>query len=152
MTLTLDRTREAGTIHGDNDQHPGAFYEQDGFFFDNAGNLLEDLVTDAARARLDERLRRDAAIEDARARFMEATGMDAEAASKVISAENLTVVADAEVDLAAWAKGEKKYPFDRITAEIRARFNVGVTNKRQALEVLAENGLAAPVAGDRTIS
>lgn len=38
--LTLDRAKPFGTIHGRLEDRPSAIYEQDGFLFDGAGNVV----------------------------------------------------------------------------------------------------------------
>lgn len=151
MTLTLDREKPAGEIHGGHETFPLAKWEQDGFLFTYQGELIEEALDDAGRKRLDEVLRRRAALEQARKAFLEASpGTDPAVVNKLISEAALTSP-DTTVDFAKWLADQRAYPFASVTKAIREQFNVGVTSKRQALEVLAENGLAPHPGGLSTI-
>jgi hypothetical protein len=145
MTPTLDRSRDYGTVHGDHEH--GAHTVQDGFFFDAQDNLIEGAMDEVQVARLAELRNQDAAIEQARAKFLELMpNADKATVDKLINVANLKP-ADPnaeEVDLAAWANGTKTYVFGRVTKRIRELYNISPANRLQCLEVLAENGVIAP--------
>ena len=151
MTLTLDKTRSFGTIHGENEH--GAHFDQDGFLFDATGALIEDAMDSVQRERLKQYLAREEAISRAKAAFKEVMP-DApdEMVDRLITAENLEKAAQpGEIDLVAWGRMEKRYPFHEVTKAIRERFNQSPVNKAQALEILAEHGLIPPLGGTPTI-
>lgn len=148
---TLDRTRDFGTVSGDNIEHAGAFFEQDGFLFDVHGKIIEQYVTEAQRAELAARLRKEAALAKARQAFVDDLGMSAEDAAVAVSLSNLDKRDDGAIDLAAWARGEKRYPVDKVYRLIRESYDQSPTNRGQALEILAEHGVIPPVSGASTI-
>ena len=68
--ITLDRNRDYGTVHGE--ETKGAFFSQDGFHFDNEGNLLEHLMDAGAKERLARRIATDNAKKAAEAAYKKA--------------------------------------------------------------------------------
>lgn len=153
----LDESRDFGTIAGHFEEHdpmPGAVYAQDGFLFRVDGTLIEAALTPKDRIRLEETVKRNAAVEAARAAFKEVAGdIDPEILKKIVSTDALTKPAtdDGELDLVGWARGEKVYNYGKVAKAFRDRFSQSPVNKGQALQILAEHGLIPPVAGTPTI-
>jgi hypothetical protein len=144
MTPTFDPTKSHGTVFGDHEiGHPmlGAAYEQDGFYFDAKRRFLPNAVTEEQTQRLAELAAREAALVKAREAYAAATGVSVEEATEVLKVAKVGDATEEAVDLERWGLGLERYPFDRITKKIRDDFNVGVTNKRQALEVLSSRGI-----------
>jgi hypothetical protein len=152
--LTLDRTREFGTVHGEPSFVTGIdpdtdaeikvvqVYDQDGFPFDAAGNLIEDLLTPALRKKLERVLAQNLARETAQKAYLEALGEHATPAdAKSISFVDPNAPQAIEVDLVAWANGSKKYRFDLVVKKIREMFDISPGNRKQCLEVLKANGV-----------
>lgn len=152
MLPTLDRNRGFGTIHGDNEH--GAHFEQDGFFFDATGTLIEGAMDERQRAKLQQLQAQDEAMERAREAFRQVMpDASPELVNKIITAENLNVkeAGDDEIDLAAWALGTKNYLFTKVAKRIREDYDQSPVNKKQALEILAEHGVIAAAPGAATI-
>jgi hypothetical protein len=152
MSLTLDRNRVYGEIHGEHEH--GAKFDQDGFFFDAHGGLIEEAMDDRARDRLEQLQAQDAAIEEARKAFRQIMpDADEATVSKIITAENLKKAdaADEEIDLEAWGSGRKKYLFTKVAQKIRAEYSQSPANAGQAREILAEHGIIPSVGGTPTI-
>jgi hypothetical protein len=152
-TILFDKDADYGTVHGDpvivkrgDEDEPVsvvAVYEQDGFLFDAQLNLIPELLTDAAKKRLARRIAERKAKDDAAAAYAKAmadAGIKAELTISVTD-PNAPDADAARVDLVAWAEGRKKYRFDLVSKTIRELFDVGVTSKNQALELLAVKGL-----------
>ena len=148
----LDRSRDFGTIHGENEH--GAHFDQDGFFFDATGTLIEGAMDAKQREKLEALQEQDRALEQAREAFLNVMpNADPEMVKKLITADNLKVGVseDEEIDFVAWVNGSKKYIFSKVTAEIRKRFDQSPVNRKQALEILAEHGVITAAPGAATI-
>jgi hypothetical protein len=137
-TTTLDRNRPYGEVHGENTN--GAFFDQDGFLFDNDGNLLEHLLDDAGRARL----HGIKAKEEAQARAKEAyeaslraAGLDP-ASQPTMDAEGEVAPAPAKVDLHAWATGQAKYQFFAVKDAMKDQYGFSPTNRDAAIKFLID--------------
>jgi len=148
---TLDRSRDFGTIHGENEH--GAFYEQDGFFFDATGALIEGAMDERQRAKLEQMQEQERALEQAREAFRAVMpSASPELVAKLITADNLkTTTEEEEIDLVAWATGQKNYLYSKVAQKIRREFDQSPVNKKQALEILAEHGLIAAAPGAASI-
>lgn len=149
---TLDRSRDFGTIHGESEY--GAFFEQDGFFFDATGTLIEGAMDSKQREKLEQMQEQEHALEQAREAFLAVMpSASPELVKKLITADNLKV-ADAgeeDIDLVAWGTNQKNYLFSKVAAKIRREFDQSPVNKKQALEILAEHGLITAAPGASTI-
>lgn len=151
MSLTLDRSRAFGEVHGEHEY--GAKNIQDGFFFDAEDTLIHGAMDTVQRKKLEQLQAQDTAMAKAREAFR-AVMPDADEATinKIINVENLKLpVAEEEIDLAGWGRGEKKYLFTRVAQKIRAEFSQSPANTKQAMEILAEHGLIASMGGTPTI-
>lgn len=142
---TLDRSRPYGTVHGE--ETDGAFFEQDGFLFDNEGLLLERLLTADQRKSLElMKAKRHAAemAKEAYAAAMKDAGMTdvPPGAPPVIVSENAPPPApepgDAKVDLLAWMKGEQKYQFFAVTKAVREQHGFAASDKSSVVKFLQE--------------
>jgi hypothetical protein len=99
----------------------GAHFHQDGFYFDHHGALATEMLDDAGKERLrklENRKKADAAAAEARKKFMAQSGLTDADLEGEDALTNVMQAATAEssggVDLVAWAKGEKQYPFFAI--------------------------------------
>jgi hypothetical protein len=143
MTPTLDRNRAFAEVHG---EHTARSW-QDGFLFDGNDNIMEGEMDEAQVKRFAEMKQQAIAVEKAKAAFREIMpGMDDAQVSKLINIDNLKPVTpnDADIDLAAWARGDQQVVFGKVTKLIRETYNIAPANKLQALEILAENGVIPP--------
>jgi hypothetical protein len=144
MTPTLDRNRDYGTVHGDHEH--GAAFTQDGFLFDARYEIIEGAMDEEAHGRFLKMQQEREAVEKAKEAFRSfMPDADEATISKIINADNLRAPSPADdvIDLEAWANGSKTYLFGRVTKLIREKFNISPANKRQALEILAENGIGS---------
>jgi hypothetical protein len=152
MTPTLDRNRDFGTIHGEHEF--GAQFEQDGFFYDATGALIEDAMDSTQRTRFETRQRQDEAFAKARDAFREVMPEATdEQLAKLINQDSLKPANpnDEEIDLEKWGMGlQPKVLYSRVAQKIRQVYNQSPANKRQALEILAEHGVIAPIGGAST--
>jgi hypothetical protein len=152
MTPTLDRNRDFGEIHG---EAPfAAKYDQDGFLFCAQGELIHEALDEKGLARLESIKNQNEAQSAARAAFKKIMpSASEEQLAKLINLENLKPADPnaAEIDLAKWARGEQTVLFGRVAKKIREEYDQSPVNKKQALEILAEHGVIAPIAGASTI-
>src|SRR5215211_1918621 len=154
--LSLDQNRPIAEICGhfeEGDPMNGAKWAQDGFLFNNDGELLESALTEKDKKRLEEILARNEALDAAKKAFMEkAPTTSAADLDRIINTDLLNKAPDdGEIDLVAWARGEKAYNYGKVAKAFRDRFHQSPVNKKQGLEILAEHGLIPPIGGDPTI-
>ncbi len=155
--ILLDKTRSFGRIGGhfeNGDPMQGAEFEQDGFLFRIDGSIVEGAMTDADKARLEQIVRRNDAMDAARAAFRTINpDIDPETLAKIINADALTNPEsdDAEIDLIAWANGTKAFNYAKVAKEFRERFSQSPVNRQQGLEILAAHGLIPPLGRSPTI-
>ncbi len=145
----LDKSRDFGIIAGhfeDGDPMFGAAWSQDGFLFNIAGELIETALSPKDRARLDELIERNAAMDAARAAFLQiAPNTDPAMLDKIITTEAINRQPDsAEItkeDLVDWAFGRKSFNYGKVAKAFRDHFAMSQVNKQQGLEILAQHGL-----------
>lgn len=111
---TLDKSRPYGTI---TPHHFDAVFEQDGRFFDGAGEFMPDHPDNL---KLKGKLIRRKPDGPPPAKPEEDTG---------------------EVNLTEWAKGSEKFPWFKVVKAIRDRYNVQVTTKHDAIDLLIKEGV-----------
>lgn len=136
-TISLDRNRPYGEVHGENTQ--GAFFDQDGFLFDYEGNLLENLLDDAGRARLHGmRAKEEARVraKDAYEASLRAAGLDP-TTQPAMDAED-EPPPPAKVDLHAWATGQAKYQFFAVKDAMKDQYGFSPTNRDAAIKFLID--------------
>lgn len=141
-TLTLDRSKHFSHV---SPPEKGAYFEQGGFYFDHHGNLADEWLTDATRDRLRKILNKKEADKIARAarqKFMEEQGLEeADLAPDPEDAAAEAAAGDGDVDIIAWAKGQKKYRFFSVVAAVSKRYNYEGSDRRSILEFLVNNGV-----------
>lgn len=110
----LDRMRDFGQVLPPEGK---IHFWQDGCYFDNEGKFVC----------------RDGDEQDEIRQIVEAP-----AVAKVSSPE------DEEIDLAAWARGEKKHVFFRVLGRAKESFpDADLANKANVLDILVKNGVVA---------
>lgn len=135
-TKHLDKSRSYGTHYP---PYEGAYYQQDGFHFDNDGNVVEALLSPDQKKLLDERAAKSAAAK--------AAGQQPEADKPPApEPEPETAGADEEeVNLADWLKDDKAYSFMLIRDIVKARYSVWKTSKAAVVNFLVnEHKLVLP--------
>lgn len=143
---TLDRNRSYGEVHGENTG--GAFFEQDGFLFDFEGSLIEGLLDEAGRKRLNAMMAKKEAQELARQAYedsLRAAGIDP--ATQPSFDEQDEEAPEAKVDLRAWIDGRAKYQFYAVRDAIKAEFGFSPASTILAQQYLREKfGIAEAAA------
>lgn len=133
--VRLDKSKDFSTVHGErlrDDRHAKVFFYQDGLPFGSDEKLIHDHpdILEEPTGKLKERvaiLQRQALK---RASSSQGDTMDDDDAPSGDEAP-------ADVNLSAWAQGEK-FPWQSVTNAIARRFARRVSNKRDALELLIE--------------
>lgn len=130
--VRLDKSKDFSTVHGErlkDDRHAKVFYYQDGLPFGADERLIADHpdVLEEPTGKLKERveiLQRQALKRQA-SQPGDTVDEDGEPGE----------TAPAEVNLSAWAQGEK-FPWQSVSNAIARRFARRVMNKRDAIELL----------------
>lgn len=149
--IELDRKRPFGTVHGEEEAH----FEQDGILFDAHGKCLEHRLTDAQKADVAKRLKREEATrrtrEALRKQLVEDEGMDAaEAEAAIDEAVSTPESRDPDgdgkfqgngVNLIAWARGQEKHPWPSVAKAFKDQHNFIATGKDAALTFMRDEGL-----------
>jgi hypothetical protein len=133
--VRMDKSKDYSTVHGErlpNDRHAKVFYYQDGLPFSADEKLIVDHpdITEDTTGRLKERvahLQKQAIKRQTTAPGDGATDDNDDDRDE----------APAEVNLSAWAQGEK-FPWQSVSNAIARRFARRVNNKRDAIELLIE--------------
>ena len=143
----LDRSRPFGIV---TPPWENAHFEQGGFHFDVNGDVVKELITDELEARLQKdaaRAKADQAAEKARKEALKKLGLDpndpdlaTKALDAVASGAATTGAGSDDVDLIAWAKAEKQYPFTKVRGALAAEHNFLATDARAAVAFLVDNG------------
>ena len=134
MSKTLDRSRDFGSI---TPPWNGAVFSQDGYFFDGQGQWIEELEREYQHTepRAPKKKGKKACKKAKAATEAPANGVDVVPLPSEPDGAPGDVSGD-EINLAAWALQEEKYPWFNVTKAIRERFSVQVSNKADALDVL----------------
>lgn len=139
--VRLDRSRDYSTIHGErrqDDPHYGVAFYQFGLPFD----AHEELIADHAEIKADPR--KQAVVEKLMKKAAkvkkEAPG---DAASELLGEGDEDSDDTPELNLAMWARGEQKWPWQQVSDAIAARFSKRVTDKKGAAEVLIEERIVS---------
>lgn len=120
--VIFDRSKPFGHIFGDF-QGSRAAFEQGGYYFDAAGELVEDLLTAAQREEIAK-------------------------AKKPINPKAPKAVDGVDVDdlnLTAWVKGEIDYPFPAVREAAKRRYSVLFNGPADLAEYLAMEANLVPV-------
>jgi hypothetical protein len=141
---TLDRSRPYGTVHGE--ETDGAFFEQDGYLFDNEGLLLEHLLSSDQKKSLElAKAKRHAAAmaQEAYEAAMKDAGMTdvPPGAPPVIVSENAPPPVPEpgdKVDLDGWMRGTHKYQFFAVTKAMREQFGFAASDKSSVVKFLQD--------------
>lgn len=145
-TVKLDKSQDHAIVFPPEN---GAHFHQNGFYFDHHGNLAPNMLAPEsieALKKADLRKKADAAAEVARKKFLEESGLDEsdlegdDALTKVI--QIATAAAD-DVDLVAWAKGQKQYVFGVIRKAVSEQYSYQGSTKEAILNWMVENGKVA---------
>ena len=137
----FDRSKAHGIV---TPPEQGAHFEQDGFYFTQEGELVEALMSPADKARVKNvALQREAArrAEDARLAFLAENGIaadDPDREKKVIEAARTIAESGGGVDLVAWAKGEKAYPFAKVRKAAEEKYSFTATDTRSLVEFMID--------------
>lgn len=157
-SIKLDRDRHFGTTGGDPINYNGrvAMFCQDGLYFDNDGELIEEMLTKEKRREIEEREAQNKALEQAKEAAREsliAAGLDPDSIDlmAVKRKEPISKEDEAEIDLDAWAAGKLKRPWTIIRAAFKKQFNIAPSNADAAKKILAERGTGFGKAGDELV-
>lgn len=134
--VRMDRSRDYATVHGERaqgDLHAMVQFVQDGLPFDAQGFLIADHPDVTGNPKLSELAERK--LKKAIKQAASAPGDDPSAPS--IDPEGNDEDAG-PLNLEAWARGEKKYPWQEISNAIAQRFTRRVQNKQAAIVFLVE--------------
>lgn len=142
--IKLDKSRSYGIVYPPERGH----FDQDGLPFDNHGDLLEEFLTDADRARLDKMIAHkeaSAAAERARRDALVKAGIDPDEKPEVKKKEpvNVNVIGNVDIDLKAWARGEVNYPWFSVRQAAMKQYSRDVDNARTLVEFMIDEGLVS---------
>lgn len=166
MNITLDRLRSFGSIHPPEYHAPSRktlAYEQDGFFFDARGQIIEEVMDEAQREKVADRIAKDHALAAGRKAYEEAmleqgitdfVPFSPPAPPKKLAPLSATDVVnnpneirtdendgfESKLDLVAWATGKIQARWFAVAKAMREQHGASVANKPQALAWLVENG------------
>ncbi len=143
--IKLDRSRPFDSCHpSENNAH---FY-QDHLYFTHGGELVVAMLDEHGHKALKRKTARAAAKKAAEEAFAKAlvdageNEADVAEVMKAAEAAGAEVVADPNaIDLIAWAKGQRKYVFGQIRKAFSEQHSKVISDKRDALEWLVDNGL-----------
>lgn len=147
---TLDRSKPFG-IH--TPPWGNAHFEQGGFHFTVNGDICKETLDDEAIGRLKRKsalAEAEAAADKARRAALKKAGIDPDdpqIAAKAIDALANASAADpgaGEIDLVAWAKAEKAYPFGKVRGALAEQHNFMATDTRAAIAFMVDNKLIDP--------
>ena len=135
--LSLDRTRDYGTVHGEGVPH-GMLYEQDGLAFNAQGELIMALVdTDEKKALVERKLRK---LAKAQAKQADDAAPQSDGQSGATTSQDddddEDAPTDAEVNIDAWARGAAKVPWVELQKVAKQRFAKVFKGKEELVEFL----------------
>jgi hypothetical protein len=126
--LRLDRSRYFSSVHGDFDS--AVRFYQDGLAFDAHGHLCVEHCDAAQRAAADAKAPRKQMTDDGEQRTDDPSSVIRPPSSDL---------AEGEVNLELWAKGETRYLPAEVFAAIRERYSKSVTTFADAIEFLVND-------------
>lgn len=146
---SLDRSKPFGVV---TPPENGAHYAQDGLHFDAEGVLVDDMLSADDVRKIERRsieARANAAAAEARAKFLADNGLspdDPNLSTKLVevateaqrSAQDQTDPKD--VDILGWARGEKTYPWFKVSAAAREQFSFIATDAAALAAFLVNEG------------
>jgi len=143
---TLDRSKDFGIV---TPPWEGAHFEQGGFHFDANGDVVQELVTPELTKRLENAAARataDKAADAARKAALKKLGLDPsdpDLATKALDAVAASAANGGgdppELDLVAWAKGEKPYPFAKVRGAALEQYDFVATDARALVAFMVDN-------------
>ena len=142
--IKLDKSKTYGTVFPpENNAH----FFQDGFYFTASGDLVREMLDEAATKKLARRTARVAADrrkEELYRQELAAQGLDETEVAEAIAeakAEDAPIEADPKaIDLVAWARGQKKYVFGQVRKAFKDQYAIDVPDKKTGIEVLVDEG------------
>jgi hypothetical protein len=140
--VRLDRSRDYSTIHGErrpDDAHHAVHFYQYGLPFSADEVLIDDHPEIAADPR------KQAAVEKLmkRAAKVKIEKPAGDAPGELLDDDGEEDGDKPELNLAMWARGEQKWPWQQVSDAIASRFGKRVTDKKGAAEVLLEEQIIA---------
>lgn len=145
----LDKTRDYGTIHpaeiAVGDTTVAAHFNQDGYYFDHEGNLVEALLTPEQKKKLAAK----PAAAKAKTQAKPAAKPKADAGDEQ-EAEDASDEADGndeakpaadgdELNIVSWLMGEIDYPVTAVREAVKKRYNTWKTSTRELILFLVED-------------
>jgi hypothetical protein len=127
--LRLDRSRYHSSVHGE--FQSTTHYWQDGLPFDALGHLVTDECSPEQLAKADARVPKEMPTP-------KVSGVP------LLEEDDPPPLADGEVNLELWAKGEARYVPARVFAAIRERYNKSVSTFADAIEFLVNDAKLIP--------
>lgn len=128
----LDRSRSFGEYHPPEN---GTFFNQDGFDFDHEGHLVADRLTEAQKKQL---AKKAPAAPKAEADSKPEGQSDGSPEDTSQPNSPANPQAGDDLNLEMWLRGEEDYPFSKVQAVVRSRFNVWKTARRDLVMFLVE--------------
>lgn len=126
MSKKLDKSRPFGAIHP---PYKGAFFEQDGYFFDHEGNVVAELLTPAQKAKLSAPAK-PKPPEPAAKTGGDKPPVTGESDDKEEDGSEGGESNPNEVNLESWLKeGDKSQPFRVIQVAVKERYNKWCTSR-----------------------
>jgi len=142
---SLDKTKPFGVV---TPPWEGAHYEQNGFHFDASGEIVKELVTPELTKRLENAAARataEKAADAARKAAFKKLGLDPDDPDLAVKVVEVAAAAgtggSGDVDLVAWAKGEKAYPFTKVHSTLLEQKNFVATDMRAAIAFMVDNSM-----------
>jgi ATP-dependent protease HslVU (ClpYQ) ATPase subunit len=148
MSLKLDRSRD---VH---ESFPGEIcpttgkrgvWCQDGYYFDNDGNVLPDLLGADDKKRLairEKQLEAERHAKETLRKSLIAAGLDPDEVEINVTPKSAnatqSVVEEETVDLRAWFRKEKPYPWFKVRAQLKEDYSFLATTSDAARDFLAE--------------
>jgi hypothetical protein len=140
--VRLDRTRQHGVVAGTGTD--GAHFEQDGFYFDNDGALVQSdfLHPPEKMNQLNARGKKDWARAKADAYYESLLNADPRTAPGTLAVEQQGEPSAAKFDLVAWAKGQRSdTPFGAVRAAAQEQYGYSPNSSRALIGFLIERRL-----------
>lgn len=120
--VVFDRSKAFGTIYGEHGTPP-ARYEQGGYLFDDAGNLVESLLTSEQKAEI------------------EKAGKKGVVNPKVVKVDQIDID---DLNLTGWVTGDIDYPVTAVREAVRKRYGVMIVKAGEIADYLAGEAQLVP--------